>query len=120
MRGGIATPDNLQAGWREHLGVPDLFGCSVQYQPGLTVDQLAAAGRFRNGQISYAIDVDLIAAAEILGYDLDLVRTPGGGYHHTMTARASVSGDVARQLPHDLAMILGDRFRQRANPARVL
>ena len=79
VRGGIATPDNLRAGYREHLGALGVFGCSVQYQPGRTLDQLAAAGRFRHGRISYAAGENLKSAAARLGYELAFAKTPGGG-----------------------------------------
>jgi hypothetical protein len=63
IRGGVATPSQLQAGTARHRGVPDppgLYGFSVQYQPGKTIQELAAAGRFR--QVPFPLPLDLAVA----------------------------------------------------------
>lgn len=119
VRGGLAAPDNLRENYGEHSRVPGLFGCSTQYQPGRTIEELAAAGQFRNPRISYAANRDLIAVAKDLGYDLSFVRSPGRGYHHTMMVRLSSTGEMLQQLPADLALALSAAFRQMPNPARV-
>src|SRR6266571_8113353 len=70
VRGGVATPSQLQAGTARHRGVPDplgLYGFSVQYQPGKTVHELAVAGRFRNAQISVTAEAALVAAGVTAG-----------------------------------------------------
>ena len=115
MRGGIATPKQLQAGAGKHLGMPDppgLFGFSVQYQPGRTIAELAAAGRFRNAQISVTTEEQLIAASTQAGYAIRIVKSPGTGYHHTL--------QVPFPLPLDLAIALSGVFTQMPNPARWL
>ncbi len=115
IRGGVATPSQLQAGTARHRGVPDppgLFGFSVQYQPGKTIQELAAAGRFRNVQISVTTTEELIAAGLSAGYPVSTVRSPGAGYHHTVR--------VPFPLPLDLAVALSAVFTQMPNPARFL
>ena len=52
VRGAVATPLQLQNGVTEHRAVPGLIGFSVQSAPGMTIEQLAAAGQFKNAQIS--------------------------------------------------------------------
>jgi hypothetical protein len=87
IRGGMATPSQLQAGTARHRGVPDppgLFGFSVQYQPGKTIQELATAGRFRHIQISVTTTEELIAAGLLAGYPMSIVQSPGAGYHHTV------------------------------------
>jgi hypothetical protein len=113
VRGGIATPSQLQAGTGKHLSIPDprgLFGFSVQYQPGKTIQELAAAGRFRNAQISVTTDKELIAAGISAGYFISIVKSPGAGCHHTV--------QVPCPLPTDLAVALSAVFKQMPNPAR--
>src|SRR5215510_4384187 len=87
IRGGMATPSQLQAGTARHRGVPEppgLYGFSVQYQPGKTVTELAVAGKFRHARISVTTDDALRAIGVSTGYVVRLVRSPGGGYHHTV------------------------------------
>jgi len=104
----------LQAGAGKHLGVvglPGLFGFSVQYQPGKTIEELAAAGRFRNAQISVTTAEELIAAGVAAGYAISIVKSPGTGYHHTV--------QVPFPLATDLAAALSAVFKQESNPARI-
>ena len=115
VRGGVATPGQLQAGTARHRGVPDspgLYGFSVQYQPGKTVHELAVAGRFRNAQISVTTDAALVAAGVAAGYAVSIVKSPGTGYHYT--------AQVPFPLPLDLAVALSAVFTQQLNPARFL
>jgi hypothetical protein len=115
VRGGVATPSQLQAGTARHRGVPDppgLYGFSVQYQPGKTVQELAVAGRFRNAQISVTTEAALVAAGVAAGYAVSIVKSPGSGYHHT--------GQVPFPLPLDLAVALSAVFTQQLNPVRFL
>jgi hypothetical protein len=57
VRAGVATrPQQLIDGTRQHMGMRGLFGFSVQYYPGLTVDELARYGRFPHPTISYTTD----------------------------------------------------------------
>lgn len=65
--------------------MPGVYGFSVQYNAGSSVDELAQAGKFRNARISFQDEDVLQAALAPLGYRLVLIQTPGGGYHHTLT-----------------------------------
>lgn len=115
VRGGIATPNQLQVGTGKHLGIaipPGLFGFSVQYQPGKTIEELAVVGRFRNAQISFATAEELIAAGAAAGYAITIVKSPGAGYHHTV--------QMPSPLPTDLAAALSRVFKQMPHPARIV
>jgi hypothetical protein len=109
VRGGIATPEQLQRGSSEHKAVPGLFGFSVQYQPGKTIVELATAGRFRNKQISVTTAEAIVAAGAAAGYGVSIVKSPGSGYHHTV--------QVPNPFPDDLATVLSAAFTQIPNPA---
>jgi len=110
VRGGITTPDQLANGTRAHVAVPGLFGFSVQHDPGRTREDLAAAGRFPNAQISVTTAEQLIAAGRAVGYDVRIVRRPGRGFHHTV--------ETPDPLPGDLAEALSGAFHQVPNPVR--
>jgi len=115
VRGGVATPSQLQAGTARHRGVSDpagLCGFSVQYQAGKTIEELATAGKWRNAQISVTTDEELIAAGLRVRYSVSLVQSPGSGYHHIV--------QVPFPLPWDLAVALSAVFTQRPNPARFV
>ncbi|MGH2410875.1 MAG: RHS repeat-associated core domain-containing protein, partial [Chloroflexota bacterium] len=67
VRGGIATAKQLQVGTTQHALMPGLNGFSVQYAPGRSIQQLAAAGRFPNASISVTTVEQLEAAAAAAG-----------------------------------------------------
>lgn len=120
VRAGIATPKRLQEGYVAHKAIPGLYGFSVQYHAGLTVDELARAGQFPNHQISIALDADLAASVAPLGYAIRLVFSPGRGYHHTFAVLYDApSGTILRKLPDDAARALGQTFTQQLNPHPV-
>ena len=116
VRGGVAAPDMLIAGYRAHAAVPGLYGFSVQHEPGRSVEDLAQAGQIRNAQISYATPSDLQAALWPLGYQMRLVRSPGHGFHHTLIVLVDASGTLLQQLPRDAAEALSHTFRRQPNP----
>jgi hypothetical protein len=116
VRAGIATPDSLQLGYTEHKAVTGLYGFSVQFAPGLTVDALAQAGRFRNNQISYADAIDLEHVLAPLGYTLRLVRSPGLGFHHTFAVLYTSSGLMLQTLPSDAAIAISNALIRIRNP----
>lgn len=120
VRAGVVAPKLLMAGYRPHLGVPGLAGCSVQYAPGRSIEELSQAGQFKNAQISYATEDDLRAALQLLGYALRLVRSPGRGYHHTLAVLYDASGAMLQRLPLDAAEALSQAFQRRPNPYPVL
>jgi hypothetical protein len=106
VRGGVATPDNLIAGTNPlppQYGAPS--GFSVQSAPGRTINELAAAGRFPNAQISYSTTDKLSR----VGHPV-LTGTPGRGLHATVVA------------PHPLSRADAERisaqFTVTQNPAR--
>jgi RHS repeat-associated protein len=110
VRAGVADAAQLRRGTQEHLAVPGLYGFSVQYAPGRSVRELAAAGQFPNPQISVTTVEQLTAAAVDAGYSIAVVPSPGRGYHHTVA--------VPRPLPDDLSEALSRVFIQMPNPAR--
>lgn len=119
VRAGEAKAVDLVKGYREHLGVPGLYGFSVQYQVGLPWQELARAGRYPNARVSIAEDDDLRAALRSLGYDLRLVPSPGAGYHHTFVVLYDATGAMLTQLPLPVAQQLHETFAQAPNPHRV-
>ncbi len=119
VRAGEGKPVDLMKGYKEHLGVPGLYGFSVQYQTGLSWQELARAGQFPNAQVSIAQEGDLLVALQSLGYALRLVPSPGAGYHHTFVVLYDATGAMLTQLPHPVAQKLHETFNQVPNPHRV-
>ena len=119
VRAGIASATSLVWGYNQHRRVPGLFGFSVQYAPGRSIEELAQAGQFPHAQISYAADDALQTALQPLGYIIKLVRSPGKGYHHTFAVLYDASGILLQSLPQDAAITLSQAFRQRPNPYQV-
>lgn len=109
VRGGIATPQQLQRGIAEHARAPGLTGFSVQSAPGKTINELAAAGQFHNRQISVTTVEGLEDAGRCLGFDIRVVPSPGRGFHNTVT--------TPNPLPTDLAKALSEVFRRMPNPS---
>ncbi|MBI4613834.1 MAG: RHS repeat protein [Planctomycetes bacterium] len=108
VRGGMATPENLQAGSAEHRGVPGVLGFSVQSAPGVSVEDLARAGRFPNVTISVTTVARLQAAGAAVGVVILVVPSPGAGYHATVTTPVPLS--------FELATALSCAFDRRPNP----
>lgn len=119
VRAGEAKAVDLMKGYREHLGVPGLFGFSVQYHPGTPWQELTRAGQYPNAQVSIAEEDDLRLALQALGYDLRLISSPGAGYHHTFVVLYDATGAMVTQLPLFVAERLHDTFSQAPNPHRV-
>jgi hypothetical protein len=119
VRAGEAKPVDLMKGYKEHLGVPGLYGFSVQYHAALSWHDLARAGQYPNAQVSIAQEHDLLAALQSLGYRIQLVPSPGAGYHHTFAALYDAVGTMLTQLPLIVAQKLHDTFTQRPNPYRA-
>jgi hypothetical protein len=111
VRAGIATPEQLQKGVAQHRDIPGLHGFSVQSEPGHTIPDLAAAGQFPNAQISVSSVEALVRAGASAGYNIQVVKSPGRGYHRTV--------QVPDPLPYHLAQALSEAFTQMPNPARV-
>ncbi len=104
VRGGVADASNLMKGVDEHSGVPGLTGFSVQSERGKTVEELAAAARFRNNQISVTT-VQRLAAIGVA-----VVPSPGRGFHKTAV--------TPNPLPEVQAQLISTVFTKRPNPAR--
>lgn len=110
VRAGVATPASLQGGSAQHMAQPDLYGFSVQYMPGRSVEELARAGRFPNAQISVTTVEQLVAAGAAAGYNIAVVPSPGQGFHATVK--------VPDPMPDDLAVALAGTFVGMPNPAQ--
>ncbi|HEX8729672.1 MAG TPA: hypothetical protein VF739_13660 [Ktedonobacterales bacterium] len=119
VRAGEAAPEKLVQGYDEHRLVPGLFGFSVQYEPGKSVDELARAGRFLNAKISFAYDSDLAASLLPLGYSMRLLKTPGSGYHVTFVVLYDATGQMLEALPDDAARAISAAFQRKKNPFRA-
>lgn len=83
VRAGEAKAFDLVTGYGPHRVVVGLYGFSVQYHVGKTVEELAQAGQFPNALISYQDEAVLAQTLQLLGYSFRLVPSPGKGYHHT-------------------------------------
>lgn len=119
VRGGEAKATDLVSGYGLHSSVPGLYGFSVQYQPGKSVDELANAGRFPNRQISYEDEAVLDQAIRPLGYHLQIVPSPGTGYHHTFVVVYNANNIMEQRLPDDVAGALEAALKQIPNPHRI-
>lgn len=107
VRGGKATPENLQAGTDQHASVPGLLGFSVQYAPGRSIRELV--GFIPHRFISVTTRERLISAAATAGYTIRIVQSPGRGYHATVV--------TPYPLPEELARALSTVFDRMPNPA---
>ena len=119
VRAGEAKAVDLVKGYKEHLGVPGLYGFSVQYHAALPWQDLARAAQYPNAQVSIAQDNDLLAALQSIGYRMRLVTSPGAGYHHTFAVLYDVTGTMLTQLPIVAAQKLQGTFTQHPNPFRA-
>ena len=98
VRGGIANSSQLQRGVALHFEVPGLTGFSVQSEPDKTIDELAQAGQFPNKQISVSSVKSLKIAAMAVGYLIEVVKSPGRGYHKTVATPMPLSARLADAL----------------------
>lgn len=119
VRAGEAKAADLIQGYAPHRLVPGLYGFSVQYAPGKSVDELVQAGQFPNATVSYEDEAALANAIAPLGYRLRLVSSPGKGYHHTFCVLYDASNTLQTTLPVDVAQALASTFRRMPNRYRV-
>ena len=104
VRAGIARPTSLIVGTAVHRTVPGLTGFSVQSFPGVSVNELARAGQFRNPRTS------VMTLDTLWCYGFELVfPTPGKGVYHATEI-------VPYPLTPDIAAALSRLFTQRDNP----
>jgi hypothetical protein len=107
VRAGLVRPRDPIDGTTSHRDMPELTGFSVQSAPGVSVDELARGGLFRNRQISVATRQDL----QWYGFKL-FFPTPGRGlYHATVQTPYPLTVEVAEQISR--------LFVQRSNPYMV-
>jgi hypothetical protein len=116
VRAGEAQPEHLVNGYVQHKRALSVYGLSVQYNAGSSVDELSRAGRFRNTQISYQDEDALQAAVAPLGYRLEFIQTPGVGFHHTCSVISVATWLMLHVLPHDVAAAMSNAFRRMRNP----
>ena len=119
VRAGEAKAHDLMTGFAEHRAVPGLYGFSVQYAPGASLDDLALSGRFPHAMISYEDEEALASALAPIGYRMRLVASPGAGHHHTFCVVEDLSGRAQTALPPIVADALAQTFRRMPNPHRV-
>src|SRR5579883_2048738 len=119
VRGGEAKATDLISGYGPHPLVPGLYGFSVQSAPGKTVSELAQAGRCPNATISYETVVALAQVVQSVGYEMRLVPSPGGGYHHTFAVVYDATKVMQTLLPNVVAQALTTTFRRMPNPHRA-
>jgi RHS repeat-associated protein len=93
VRAGEPTVRNLTNGYSGG-------GLSVQWNPGSSVDYLAKVGQFPNAQICFADYPTLVQRSAQLGYNVQILQTPGSGlYHHELVVKGVTS------LPEPLARL---------------
>lgn len=119
VRAGEAKARDLVTGYAEHRAVPGLYGFSVQYAPGASLDALALSGRFPHAMISYEDEAVLAAVLEAVGYRMRLVASPGVGHHHTFCVVEDLGGRPQTTLPPIVADALAATFRHMRNPYPV-
>jgi RHS repeat-associated protein len=105
VRAGIATPMSLQTGSSGHYAVPGITGFSVQSYPGLSIQELAAAGAWPNLKIS------VTTVQQLSDIGVQVLPTPGDGFHATVV--------VPVPLPIDLAVQISSVFTVQPNPVVV-
>ncbi|HKV83646.1 MAG TPA: hypothetical protein VJN88_03760 [Ktedonobacterales bacterium] len=119
VRAGEAQAQFLVDGYVEHRRMPGVYGFSVQYNAGSSVDDLALAGRFRNTRISFQDEDALQAVVAPLGYRLEFIPSPGGGFHHTCTLIEVATGAPLHALPANAASALSNAFQRMRNPHQI-
>jgi hypothetical protein len=112
VRGGLCKTGDLQAAYKPVLNMPGVYGFSVQYAPGVSVDDLIVAGRFPHTWVSWADRDDLEKALQKLGYVMLLIRTAGRGFHHDLAVSIMQQGQILDHLPQNAAAALSAVFKQ--------
>lgn len=107
IRAGIATPESLIRGTSTFTyNGSTLSGFSVTSAPNMSINQLAAAANYPNGQISYT------TTSQLASVGAPVVATPLSGQplHSTVTA--------AYPLSSAQAAAISAQFKQMPNPAK--
>ncbi len=107
LRSGVPLEATLVNNYGPERGYPGVFGLSVLHHVGYSVDQLAQAGHFPHGRISYAVVQQLRDALTHAGYEMLLTHTPTAVLpdHHTLGVARG--GTALQNLPSDAAQALG-------------
>jgi len=92
VRGGIATPQQIEKGIGPHRDNPSLVGFSAQSRAGASVYDLASTGSvgnkpFPNGKVS----VTTVGGLRCIG--CAVVRSPGAGANHVTVVPNGTSAD---------------------------
>ena len=106
VRGGLADPNNLIAGSQSTNFLGGISGFSVTTAPGLSVPQLAQAGNYPNGSISWTTTGQLAT----LGLGVVSTPTSSNPFHGTVIVPIPLS------LP--LATAISAQFQTILNPYR--
>jgi nitrate reductase NapAB chaperone NapD len=122
IRGGNLSQSNaaqiLMSGYTQYRNVPGVYGLSVVFHQGYTLDQLVKAASFPNGSISYSMIARIRAelAALGMGYDMVLWKTHSNTYvdHHTLGITRN--GLMETQLEYIVANALIKAFIVGPNP----
>lgn len=118
LRAGVPLEATLVIAYGPDPDYAGVYGLSVVFHPGYTVDQLAQVGHFRHGQISYGMVRQLRDALTHAGYTMLLIHTPTAALpdHHTLAI--AQGGTLVQTLPSDAAQALGAAFTTIKNPHR--
>lgn len=105
--GGIVTPQRLQRKVTGYRNVPNVKGFSVQSAPQKSIDELAATGQGAYRTMSVTTVGELQNAARSVGATIQVVPTPGLGFHSIVVTPyplpntvANALSNVFRQMPH--------------------
>ncbi len=115
-RGGQPTEANLVRGYGAFTPRPGVYGLSVVFHPGYTLDQLLRVAQFPHSRVGYATIAEVEMALTQAGYELVLTKTPTRKYvdHHTLGV--AQGGVALRSLPADAARALTGVLHEIPNP----
>lgn len=117
VRGGTPDAGRFTQRYTPVRGYPGVYGLSVTFHPGFTLDQLAWVAQQPHTQLHYATVAELRVALAPLGYDLVLVRTPSrANPDHCSLSVAPSGGGAVPTLPLDVAQALTGAFHVTLNP----
>ena len=97
IRGGHTHPEQLRRGVDEHRAVPGLRGFSVNAENGLSVEELALAAGYPNGQISWT------QVSRLRRAGTNVIPSPGKAYHCTVIASVADATHLSaafQQMPN--------------------
>jgi hypothetical protein len=110
VRGGLVTVEQLANGTSPIADEPGFCQISVAYQPGRSVEELAALSRFPHRHIGVTTRAALLTAGAV-----EARRTPGRNPAH---GDIIVACDENERISAALLDALAAVFEQRENPSR--